>query len=45
MPWAEIWWANVQMNQIRDAFDDTAALSSGSRRDALASFSQRHLNA
>ncbi|CAL5219786.1 g1691 [Coccomyxa viridis] len=35
---------NIQMNQIRDAFDDTAALSSGSRRDALSSFSQRHLN-
>lgn len=30
------------MNQIRDAFDDTGALSAGSRRDVLTSFSQRH---
>ena len=34
----------VQMNQIRDALDDGGALSSGSRRDALTSFSQRHLH-
>lgn len=32
------------MNQIRDALDDGGALSSGSRRDALTSFSQRHLH-
>ena len=42
--YAERWWADVQMNQIRDAFDDSGALSSGSRREGLASFSQRHLN-
>ena len=34
----------MQMNQIRDALDDGGALSSGSRRDALTSFSQRHLH-
>ena len=32
------------MNQIRDALDEGGALSSGSRRDALTSFSQRHLH-
>ena len=41
---ADIVSSSVQMNQIRDALDDGGALSSGSRRDALTSFSQRHLH-